>query len=123
MNLRILALPVMLAACLTEENFPTTLVTASCDRYAECDAASFESVYEDEAACQDDQETSWTSLADCLVDAGCTWDADGADACIESIRDASCGDVTSGAALTPCIEAYVCDALDLVQAAGCFAGF
>ena len=123
MNRIAYALPVLLSACLTEENFAKTLVKTSCDRYAACDAATFESVYEDDAACEDDQLATWESLSDCLLDAGCTWDANGADACIDSVRQAACGDVTSGAALTPCVDAYVCDALDLVQAAGCFAGF
>jgi hypothetical protein len=123
MNRFSLVFPVFLIGCLTEENFPKTLVKTSCDRYAECDAATFETVYEDEAACEDDQLASWESLGDCLIDAGCTWDAEGADACIDSVRQADCGDVTSGAALSACLDAYACDALDLVQAAGCFAGF
>jgi hypothetical protein len=94
-----LVLPVfaVLVACTVEEDeFANSYAKAVCNRLEECQRSDYEQAYEDRDACVED----WAEIADTILDVGDTlgqeYSPQSAQDCLESIREASCGEFSDG---------------------------
>ncbi len=108
-----------LSGCLTQENFPERVTLAACERLQECDASVFDTLYDSTGDCRDDSLDVWEEGADCLIEAGCAFDAEAASECIAEVREGECGDLTDLLGVASCAQAYDCGLTDLIDAGAC----
>lgn len=102
-----------LIACTNVENYDEQTIAASCQRWDECEKASFEDNYDDLGECQDDQADYFEDLYDCYVE-NCEFDAQQASACLASQRSVSCEDWGAGDFGSDCDDVFTdCDDVDL----------
>jgi hypothetical protein len=99
-----------LSACApTAEDFPEKFAASWCERTEECNRGTFEDVYDSD---MQECESTWQDVFDRLV-AECDFDVTKARACLESVRNDTCGDLQDGG--DSCGEVYSCDLGDIFQ--------
>lgn len=104
----------LLVACMTQESVLPRTSAVVCNRFAECDQGTFESLYDSVAECRDDYESALEGYVACLNDA-CTFVPAAAAGCLADYRRASCEEVTAGDPLDDCASAWVeCDESELL---------
>ena len=93
-NLILAPLALFLVACtISEDDFPAEYAETWCDRYEECEADDFDSIWGDQESCQDDIDAAaelWLDLADL---GGETYDESKGYECVKEVRQADCDDI------------------------------
>lgn len=84
----------LLTGCLNAESFLDRSVAMTCERTLECNKASFEANWDDEADCRDDLREALEDYYACLVDY-CDFDKEAARECLSWSHDASCEEFVS----------------------------
>lgn len=102
-----------LFACVTADNFNQQYVAAACQRYEECDKGTFESLYDDQAECNDETLDVLDEFDDCQE--FCDFDPDNATSCLADMKTADCEDVMSGDFSNDCDDVWDCDNNDYTE--------
>lgn len=79
----------LLTGCLTAESYLDRSVAITCERTLECNKASFEANWDDEADCRDDLRDALEDYYACLSDY-CEFDKEAARECLSWAHEASC---------------------------------
>ncbi|MCB9705357.1 MAG: hypothetical protein H6711_26020 [Myxococcales bacterium] len=102
----------LLAACQVEtvDAFMEEAAEVSCKRFRKCGGADFERDFGDLAGCREDLEAQIQNMADAFLEAGCTYDADEGQACVDVIRERrrSCGEADNEAINAACEGVLTC---------------
>ncbi|MDP2305002.1 MAG: hypothetical protein Q8P18_03135 [Pseudomonadota bacterium] len=107
----------LLLACVTETNFSGHVVGLVCARSEECHKADFESNYDDQGECVEDNGELYEDVVDCYNE-HCEFDGKAANEYIADARAADCDNVDE--ALGDVGDVYDdCDEIDLF---GCLLG-
>lgn len=122
---------VLLAACVTQDNYPDKLGVAYCRMLQKCDPAEMDALagYPDEPddcnplvdsnceirpatypICRDNMANAYDAIGEDAVERGCTFDEEAAAACLDVIWDAraSCDTTAPDAEDAPCRVVYRC---------------
>jgi len=83
---------IFVGCIIEEEDFPDAYGRAVCARIRECQRTDYEDRYEDRSECIDE----WAEFADSIIDLGDTfgneYSPEGADECLDNIRQATCSE-------------------------------
>lgn len=102
---------VVLAACggdLTQETFPTEVAPVICQQTRTCALGYYESEYRDEDDCISQVEEQYSAEGTENDAAGCVFDLEEAEACVEALKGATCEEWFEGDALEDCADVWTC---------------
>lgn len=87
----------LLLACVTERSFPGQVVSVACARSEECFKSDFESSYDSQRDCVDEEYDSFEHIGDCYSE-HCTFDPSDAGDYLSELRRAECDAVSEALA-------------------------
>ena len=117
-KLRLLPI-LLLACCVTEDNYLVKLGNVWCDRQEECNRADFEREYRDHKDCLDDFLDTWEPVQDCAMEAGCEYNPEEVRACRTQLRTESCEDFDDGDWNRDCDDTYDCTDSENIEVLVC----
>jgi hypothetical protein len=120
--LGLVVVQLLLTGCLTEQNAPEKLGAATCRREQECSQGDFEQSYDDLEDCVNTYVDTARDWQECAIAAGCIWNGEETDGCIEAIRSEDCADFESNDHESACDEVYDCTNEQLWDVGVCMFG-
>lgn len=98
----------LLCGCInvTEENFVDLAAEYTCKAAQKCDLGQYEATYDSFEECHTATYGVYEGVEDLADLANCTWDEEKAEACIDDLRAADCGEYGTGDIYANCTNAW-----------------